>query len=106
MDLLAVDFKIGLVGGEQARAMLHKKRFPRVHFDLGDPSLLAVLNGRRNDGAVMTSFANAKVEGLPLGLADVFDFLHSSALSPVRGITSVALSFAMRFKKASSPESR
>jgi hypothetical protein len=83
MDLRAVEFEIGLIRGEQARAMFQEKRFPRVHFDLGDPTFLAILNGRGNDGAVATSFANTKVKGFPLCLEDVFDLLPSSALSPV-----------------------
>jgi hypothetical protein len=76
MDLLSVDFEKRLVRGEQAMAVLQEKRFPRVHFDLCDPALLAVLYRRGNDGAVMTSFANAEVNFL-IGLANVFDLLRN-----------------------------
>ena len=71
-------FKEGLVGLEQAVALLHVKCFVS-HCDLGDTPFLPVLNGSRNDSTGIASFVNGDVKGFIIDLAKVFDLLHMSA---------------------------
>ena len=79
MDPLAVGFKEGLIGLEQAATILHEKGFVG-HFDLCDTAFLTVLNGSGNDsaGVGIASFVNGDVKGFIIDLAKVFDLLHMS----------------------------